>query len=170
MFRSSEPGSSSWEVGDVIGQMIPNCRKIYNLHLISKIAGLSAENVINLDVSIGDSVVMQVLDPFTDLQKHNASYIADTAGPVFLGDVADHLRVSVVFHVEFVPVHDLSEVAELIDADDAIVAVHDLVALRDVLVLESFEDVELVVEDVQTIGELSVGCEESMLFQADDRA
>lgn len=150
--------------------MIPNCRKIYNLHLISKIAGLSAENVINLDVSIGDSVVMQVLDAFTDLQKHNASYITDTAGPVFLGDVAGHLRVSVVFHVEFVPVHDLSEVAELIDADDAIVAVHDLVALRDVLVLETFEDVELVVEDVQTIGELSVGCEESMLFQADYRA
>lgn len=72
---------------------------------------------------------MQVLDSFTDLQKHNSSDIPNITGPVFLGDVADYLRISVVSHVEFIPIHDLSEVAELVDADNAIVSVHDLITL-----------------------------------------
>ena len=148
--------------------MIPNRCEIYNFDLISKVVGLPTEHVIHLDISVGDSIVMQVLDSLTDLQKHNTRDISNIAGSIFLGDIVDYLRVSVVSEVELIPIHDLSEVAQFIDADDAIVTVHDLVALCDVFVLESFEDVELVVEDIQAVCELSICCKESMLFEAND--
>lgn len=76
--------------------MISDRCEIDNFDLISKVVGLPTEHVIHLDISVGYFIVMQILYSLTDFQKYNTGNISNIAGSIFLRDVADYLRVSVV--------------------------------------------------------------------------
>ena len=53
----------------------------------------------------------------------------------------------------------------LVDGVDFVVFVNYLEVARDVLVAQPFEDVEFIVEHVQTVGELTISCKEPLFLE-----
>lgn len=137
MLWPSEAWSASWEVGDVVILSISDSCKIDNFDLISNIGSLTAKNIVYLNIPIGDSLVVHVLYALTHLQEDNPADISQVSSPIFAWNVLHDLRVSIVAQIEFVPVHDLSEVAQLVHHDDLITTVYDLWAACDILMIES---------------------------------
>jgi hypothetical protein len=113
---------------------------------------------------------MEVLDSLANLEEDDAGDVANIGGAVLLGDVLDNFGIAIVSEVELVPVHNLPQVAEFVHTDNPVTAVHDFVAACDVFMVQSLEDVQLVIEDVEAVCEFSVRGKETMLFEAESRA
>ena len=67
MLWTSESWCTCGKIGDVVIFSIPNSSEVDYFDLITSIRCFPAEDIVNLDVSIGDSFIMQVLYPLTDL-------------------------------------------------------------------------------------------------------
>lgn len=71
-----------------------------------------------------------------------------------------------ILDLELFPDHDLTQTAKLVDCVDAVTAVYYLITLCDVLVLNTFYDVQFVVKHVQTVCEVSIWGEESLFLES----
>jgi hypothetical protein len=165
MFWSSEPRGACGEVRDVIIVLVANGGEIDYNNLIAHVLGFSAEYVVDFDVAVGDVVVMQILHSLADFYENDPSDVPEIVCFVLRAHVFYNFGVTEVDFVQLVPVHDLAQSAQFVDCADFVAAVDYLQTASDVGMLQSFQNVEFVLEDIETVCEISIGREEPLFFE-----
>lgn len=111
MLGCSEARRSCWEVRDVVFFFVPDCCEIDDHDLIALLLCLSGYDVVNLDIPIGDVVLVQVVDCLTYLQKNYTGDIPQSVGLVLSDQILHHFGISHVTLLQLPPLHDLPQVA-----------------------------------------------------------
>lgn len=135
MLWSSESWGTCGEIGDIVAFSVSDSSKVDYLDLIASIRCLPAEDIVDFDISVSDSFIMQVLYPLADLQEDDSRNITHISRPILIGDVLHDLRVSIVTQIQLIPIHDLAQIAQLVDSDDLITTIHNLRTPCDVFVV-----------------------------------
>jgi hypothetical protein len=84
MLGPSKSRRSGREIRDIIILTISNSCKIDYLYLVSSIWGLSTKNIIHFYISVGDSLIVQILYSLANLQKYNSCDISNIRCPIFI--------------------------------------------------------------------------------------
>ena len=96
MLRSSKSRRPCGKIRNVVFSFITNRSEVNNHNLIPHFLSLPSQNVINLNISIGDIIFMQILHPMTQLQENNLCYVVKFFCFVLSGNVVKDLFVSFV--------------------------------------------------------------------------
>lgn len=84
MFRSSESWGPSREVRHIVFSLIPNSCEINHQDLVAHFFAFPAKKVIHLDVSVCDTVLVQVLHPLADLDEDYTSDVPEVVRLVLI--------------------------------------------------------------------------------------
>jgi hypothetical protein len=166
MFRPSEAGRASGKVRDIVSTSIPNSGEIDNFNFISVVVGATTEQIVDLDVPVGNLKLMHVPDGLANFNEDDPGDIRYVICLVLVGDIIDYSRTPDILLLLFDPQHDLPQGPQLIHRVDAVTTIQDFVAFGDVLVLQTLYYVQLVVQHVHAVRELPVCCKKALLLQS----
>lgn len=143
MLWASESSSAAGSVGQLIVGTVDNSGEINHFAVVSPFLSLLAKYVVHLDIPIGNVMIMKVFDCLAELNEDDPSNTAQVISLVFLGDILDNSAAALIAAVQLHPDHDLAQLAQLMDAIDAMFAIDNLETLRDVLMLQFFNNAQL---------------------------
>lgn len=71
MLRPSEPWRACGKVRDIITTSIPDSGEINNFDFIPIVGGSTTEHIVNLDISVGNLMVMHILDCLANFNEND---------------------------------------------------------------------------------------------------
>jgi hypothetical protein len=103
MFRPSEAGRASGKVRDIVSTSIPNSGEIDNFNFISVVVGATTEQIVDLDVPVGNLKLMHVPDGLANFNEDDPGDIRYVICLVLVGDIVDYSRTPDILLLLFDP-------------------------------------------------------------------